>query len=71
MPARRQQTAPAAAAAADVLRRTLRSLGYVAETWGQGFNLGPRSGVLEGCADDASGARRWFFGTAPPAGAGS
>ncbi|HEX2543191.1 MAG TPA: alpha/beta hydrolase [Caldimonas sp.] len=34
------------------LRRFLRGLGYAAETWGQGVNLGPRSGVLERCVDD-------------------
>ena len=34
------------------LRRVLQGLGYVAETWGQGVNLGPRSGVLERCSDD-------------------
>ena len=32
------------------LRRFLRSLGYVAQAWGQGFNFGPRRGVLERCA---------------------
>ena len=34
------------------LRSFLRSLGYVTQAWGQGFNLGPRSGVLERCAAD-------------------
>ncbi len=34
------------------LRRFLRRLGYAAEAWGQGVNLGPRSGVIERCADD-------------------
>ena len=31
------------------MRRFLRSLGYAAQAWGQGFNLGPRAGVLERC----------------------
>ncbi len=31
------------------LRRFLRSLGYTAYAWRQGFNFGPRAGVLEGC----------------------
>ncbi len=31
------------------LRRFLRVRGYVPYPWEQGFNLGPRSGVLEGC----------------------
>ena len=34
------------------LRGFLKSLGYVTRAWGQGFNLGPRQGVLERCADD-------------------
>ena len=34
------------------LRRFLRSLGYVTQAWGQGFNFGPRVGVLERCAAD-------------------
>ena len=34
------------------LRRVLRALGYVTVPWRQGFNLGPRRGVLERCADD-------------------
>ena len=32
------------------LRRYLAALGYVAQPWGQGFNFGPRAGVLERCA---------------------
>jgi pimeloyl-ACP methyl ester carboxylesterase len=34
------------------LRRYLRSLGYVTRAWGQGLNLGPRSGVIERASDD-------------------
>jgi len=34
------------------LRRYLAGLGYVTQAWGQGFNFGPRPGVLERCADD-------------------
>ncbi len=34
------------------LRRYLDALGYVTRAWGQGFNFGPRRGVLERCADD-------------------
>ena len=34
------------------LRRYLRSLGYVTQAWGQGFNFGPRPGVIERAADD-------------------
>ena len=34
------------------LRRFLQSLGYPTQAWGQGFNFGPRPGVLERCADD-------------------
>jgi pimeloyl-ACP methyl ester carboxylesterase len=34
------------------LRGFLRSLGYVTQAWGQGFNAGPRVGVLERCAAD-------------------
>jgi pimeloyl-ACP methyl ester carboxylesterase len=34
------------------LRRFLDSLGYVTQAWGQGFNLGPRDGVLKRCAHD-------------------
>jgi pimeloyl-ACP methyl ester carboxylesterase len=34
------------------LRQVLRALGYVTVPWRQGFNLGPREGVLERCADD-------------------
>lgn len=34
------------------LRKFLGSLGYKAEAWGQGFNLGPRKGVLKKCAAD-------------------
>ena len=33
------------------LRLYLGSLGYVTEAWGQGFNFGPRKGVLKQCAD--------------------
>lgn len=33
------------------LRLYLRSLGYVTEAWGQGFNFGPRRGVLKRCAE--------------------
>ena len=32
-----------------VLRNFLDSLGYVSHPWGQGFNFGPRVGVLERC----------------------
>jgi pimeloyl-ACP methyl ester carboxylesterase len=43
-------------AASDIttvpLRRCLTSLGYVTQAWGQGFNFGPRPGVLERCGDD-------------------
>ncbi|RVT48365.1 lipase family alpha/beta hydrolase [Rubrivivax albus] len=31
------------------VRQFLRGQGYTAYPWGQGFNLGPRDGVLEGC----------------------
>ena len=34
------------------LRRLLKSLGYLTRSWGQGFNVGPKRGVLERCADD-------------------
>ncbi|MBS0449170.1 MAG: alpha/beta hydrolase [Proteobacteria bacterium] len=34
------------------LRRFLDALGYRPRAWGQGFNVGPRGGVLERCADD-------------------
>jgi pimeloyl-ACP methyl ester carboxylesterase len=34
------------------LRRYLQSLGYVTQAWGQGFNLGPRAGVIERASDD-------------------
>jgi len=34
------------------LRGFLRSLGYVTQAWGQGFNAGPRLGVLDRCAAD-------------------
>ena len=34
------------------LRRFLRGLGYATHAWGQGFNFGPREGVLKRCADD-------------------
>ena len=33
------------------LRRFLQRLGYQAHGWKQGFNLGPRDGVLEGCRE--------------------
>ena len=33
------------------LRRYLRDVGYVANKWDQGRNLGPRPGVLEGCVE--------------------
>ena len=33
------------------LRRVLDGLGYVTHPWGQGFNFGPRKGVLERCND--------------------
>ena len=34
------------------LRNFLSGLGYNAQAWGQGFNVGPRAGVLERCAAD-------------------
>jgi pimeloyl-ACP methyl ester carboxylesterase len=34
------------------LRRFLDHLGYKTHPWGQGFNFGPRHGVLERCNDD-------------------
>ncbi|MDT9002229.1 alpha/beta hydrolase [Paucibacter sp. APW11] len=34
------------------LRRFLDELGYVSHPWGQGFNFGPRHGVLEQCNAD-------------------
>ena len=34
------------------LRSFLDSLGYVTKPWGQGFNFGPRDGVLKRCAAD-------------------
>lgn len=34
------------------LRKMLGSLGYATQAWGQGFNVGPREGVLERCAAD-------------------
>jgi len=34
------------------LRGFLRRLGYVTQAWGQGFNAGPRVGVLDRCAAD-------------------
>ena len=39
------------------LRRFLDDLGYVTHPWGQGFNFGPRQGVLKRCNDDV---RRLF-----------
>ena len=34
------------------LRRYLGQLGYATQAWGQGFNFGPRAGVLEQCKAD-------------------
>ena len=34
------------------LRRFLDRLGYITRPWGQGFNVGPRDGVLKQCAAD-------------------
>jgi pimeloyl-ACP methyl ester carboxylesterase len=34
------------------LRNFLNGLGYRTQAWGQGFNVGPRDGVLEQCAAD-------------------
>lgn len=34
------------------LRNFLGGLGYVTQAWGQGFNFGPREGVLKKCAAD-------------------
>jgi len=34
------------------LRNFLDGLGYSTHAWGQGFNFGPRDGVLKRCADD-------------------
>lgn len=34
------------------LRRFLDQLGYQTQAWGQGFNFGPRAGVLEQCKAD-------------------
>ena len=34
------------------LRNFLNGLGYVTQAWGQGFNFGPRDGVLKKCAAD-------------------
>ena len=34
------------------LRRFVARLGYPTQRWGQGFNVGPKKGVLELCADD-------------------
>jgi pimeloyl-ACP methyl ester carboxylesterase len=34
------------------LRALLDSLGYATQPWGQGFNFGPRAGVLERCEAD-------------------
>jgi len=39
------------------LRRFLDGLGYVTHPWGQGFNFGPRQGVLKRCNEDV---RRLF-----------
>jgi len=35
------------------LRRFLEARGYVPYPWKQGFNFGPRDGVLQGCRDQA------------------
>ena len=34
------------------LRNFLKRLGYATQAWGQGFNFGPRDGVLKRCAAD-------------------
>ena len=34
------------------LRNLLDNLGYATKAWGQGFNFGPRNGVLKKCAAD-------------------
>ena len=34
------------------LRNLLDNLGYATQAWGQGFNFGPRDGVLKKCAAD-------------------
>lgn len=33
------------------LRRVLQQLGYISYGWGQGFNIGPRHGVIHGCLE--------------------
>jgi pimeloyl-ACP methyl ester carboxylesterase len=45
------------------LRRFLDELGYTTHPWGQGFNFGPRHGVLERCNDDV---KRLFRAHARP-----
>ncbi len=45
------------------LRRFLDRLGYATHPWGQGFNFGPREGVIERCTDDV---RRLFKSGAQP-----
>ena len=38
-------------ASTSPLRRLLGDLGYTTERWGQGFNFGPRHGVLDRCRE--------------------
>lgn len=45
------------------LRRFLDDLGYVTHPWGQGFNFGPRHGVLDGCS---TAVRKLFAKHAKP-----
>jgi len=40
------------------LRLFLQNRGYVTYPWHQGFNLGPRDGVLQGCIDQARAIHR-------------
>jgi pimeloyl-ACP methyl ester carboxylesterase len=40
------------------LRALLDSLGYATQPWGQGFNFGPRAGVLERCEADLAELHR-------------
>lgn len=40
------------------LRRYLDQLGYATQAWGQGFNFGPRAGVLERCKADLQALHR-------------
>ncbi|MFO1225726.1 lipase family alpha/beta hydrolase [Roseateles sp.] len=42
------------------LRALLDSLGYHTHPWGQGFNFGPRTGVLERCEHDLRRLRQRF-----------